>query len=102
MANTFPDKIANLSSLDQINNGQIKNVLCDSNIEKNKFVFAKMYKDEPYPSIEGLNSMVYFSRQSYRNYPFFVNENTIINFSKSSASNVAISISINTITRNNK
>ena len=56
LANTFPDKIANLSSLDQINNGQIKNVLCDSNIEKNNFVFTKMYEDEPYPSIEGLNS----------------------------------------------
>lgn len=102
MANTFPDKIANLSSLDQINNGQIKNVLCDSNIEKNKFVFAKMYKDEPYPSIEGLNSMVYFSRKSYRNYPFFVNENTVINFSKKSYSNGTIFISVNTITRNSK
>lgn len=61
-----------------------------------------MYKDEPYPSIEGLNSMVYFSRKSYRNYPFFVNENTVINFSKESYSNGTIFISVNTITRNSK
>ena len=101
-ANTFPDKIANLSSLDQINNGQIKNVLCDSNIKKNNFVFAKMYEDEPYPCIEGLNSSVYFSRQSYWNCPFFVNENTVINFSKESYSNGTIFISVNTITRNSK
>ena len=102
MANTFPNKIANLSSLDQINNGQINNVLCDSNIEKNNFVFAKIYKDEPYPSIEGLDSSVSFSRQSYWNVPFFVNENTVINFSKESYSNGTVFISVNTITRDSK
>lgn len=61
-----------------------------------------MYGNEPYPSIEGLDSTVSFNRQSYWNCPFFVNENTVINFSKASSSNGTIFISVNTIIRDSK
>lgn len=61
-----------------------------------------MYEDEPYPSIEGLDSTVSFNQQSTWNCSFFVNENTVINFYNASYSNNTISISVNTITRNSK